>query len=176
MLVPSAPLIRQISQRSAVPLWLPWPLMHGWVVGALAHAGDDVSGVRATAVAISGPNPFGGAADLVVVAEEQGVGLGAGFAGLDAVDPGEVVRSEPHARVELNGRRVPLWCVDGDPKHAVYAGQSGGHWLWMILYPQTAGALLLEDLGLEDLRDLGREVEMLPYGTPPPWLRPGYDH
>nr|WP_222851232.1 DUF6758 family protein [Phytoactinopolyspora mesophila] len=147
--------------------------MQGWVVGAVAHAGDDASGVRGTAVALSGPNPFGGAADLVLVAEEQGVGLGAGYAGVKSVDPGEAVQAEPHARVDVNGRHAPLWCVDGHPDRAVYAGQSAGHWLWMILYPQTAGALLLEDLVLEDLRDLGHEADLLPYGTPPPWLHPG---
>jgi hypothetical protein len=147
--------------------------MRGWVIGAVLHAGDEPSGVRATAVAISGPNPFGGAADLVIVAEEQGVGLGAGLAGVDGPDPGAAVEVEPQARIEVGGRLTPLWCVHGKPDLAVYAGQSAGRWLWMVLYPETAGALLLEDLVLEDLRDLGHEADMLPYGTPPPWLVPG---
>jgi hypothetical protein len=30
--------------------------------------------------------------------------------------------------------------------------------------------LLLEDLQLSDLRSLGHEADLLPYGTPPPWL------
>lgn len=171
--VPNATLTRQIGERSDVPLWLPWPLMRGWVVGAVLHAGDEAIGVQATAVAVSGPNPFGGAADLVLVAEEQGVGLGAGLAGVDATDPGDAVQTQPHAHVEVDGRLAPLWCVAGHPERAVYVGQSGGRWLWMILYPATAGALLLEDLFLADLRDLGRETDLLPYGTPPPWLHPG---
>lgn len=170
--VPSATLLTQLGARSELPLWLPWPLMSGWVIGAAMHAGDDAAGVQATAVALSGPNPFGGAADLVLVAEEQGVGLGAGIAGLDAPDPGSVVQSHPHAHVDVDGRSVPLWCVDGAPDRAVYAGESTGRWLWIVLYPQSAGVLLLEDLVVADARDLGREVELLPYGTPPPWLLP----
>ncbi|AYY15226.1 hypothetical protein EF847_03680 [Actinobacteria bacterium YIM 96077] len=170
---PNARLVRQLAERSAVPLWAPWPLMRGWVIGAVLEAGDDPSGVQATAVALSGPNPFGGAADLVLVAEEQGVGLGAGIAGIDGPDPGDAVKADPHAHVEVKGRLAPLWCVPGRPDRAVYAGQSGGMWLWMILYPESAGLLMLEELVFEDLRDLGREVELLPYGTPPPWLPPG---
>jgi hypothetical protein len=146
------------------------------VIGAVLHAGDDASGVQATAVAISGPNPFGGPADLVLVAEEQGVGLGAGLAGLRRPDPGDVVKSEPHARVYAESRPIPLWCVSGHPERAVYVGQWNGRWLWMIWNPHTAGALLLEDLVLADLRTLGREAELLPYGTPPPWLQQRSDH
>ncbi|NEE04116.1 DUF6758 family protein [Phytoactinopolyspora halotolerans] len=174
---PSARLARQLGERSDVPLWLVWPLMRGWVVGALLSAGDDVHGVQGTAVAISGPNPFGGAADLVLVAEEQDVGLGAGLAGVEGRDPGDAVKAEPQARVEVDGRTVPLWCVTGHPDRAVYAGHWDGRWLWMILRPHMAGALLLEDLVLADLRMLGSEAEMLPYGAPPPWLaaRYGYD-
>lgn len=175
---PSAQLVQQLGARSDLPLWLMWPLMRGWVIGAVLHAGDDASGVRATAVAISGPNPFGGAADLVLVAEEQGVGLGTGLAGVPGVDPGDAVKTQPHARVQVEGHLVPLWCVPGYPDRAVYAGQWGGRWLWMLLCPQTAGALLLEDLVLADMRTLGSETDVLPYGTPPPWLdrTVGYDH
>ena len=57
--VPSARLARQLGERSVVPLWIPWPLPRGWVVGAVIHAGDDASGVGATGVVVSGPNPLG---------------------------------------------------------------------------------------------------------------------
>jgi hypothetical protein len=30
--------------------------------------------------------------------------------------------------------------------------------------------MLLEDLAVADLRDLGREADLLPYGALPPWL------
>lgn len=172
---PSAPLVHQLVRDSQLPLWLPWPLPRGWVVGAVIHAGDDASGVRACGVAISGPNPMGGPGDLLLVAEEQGVGLGAGLAGLEGADPGKAVEGEPRARVLVQGRTVPLWFVEGPADRAVYAGHWGGSWLWAILYPQSAGVLLLEDVEVVDLRDLGHEADLLPYGTPPPWLMHGYD-
>lgn len=173
--VPNARVVRQLGERSHMPMWLPWPLPRGWVVGAVIHAGDDAAGVRAVGVAISGPNPLGGPADLLIVAEEQGVGLGAGLAGLEAADPGKVVEGEPHARLQAYDRAVPLWFVEGAPDRAVYVGQWRGNWLWAIMYPQTAGVLLLEDVEVVDLRDLGHEADLLPYGTPPPWLSHGYD-
>ena len=55
---------------------------------------------------------MGGAADLLLVAEEQGVGLGARFAGVEGGDPGDAVKQEPHARLEFEARLVPLWWVD----------------------------------------------------------------
>lgn len=172
---PTAQLVRELGERSHVPLWLPWPLPRSWVVAAVIHAGDDVTGVRAAGVALSGPNPLGGPGDLLLIAEEQGVGLGAALAGLPGDDPGKAVEGQPRARIEVRGRPVPLWFVEGAPDRAVYVGQWGGVWLWAILYPQTAGVLLLEDVTVADLRDLGHEADLLPYGTPPPWLMPDYD-
>ncbi|TDE08770.1 DUF6758 family protein [Jiangella asiatica] len=175
LVAPSARLVHQLGETSDVPLWLPWPLPRGWVVGAVIHAGDDASGVRAVGVGISGPNPMGGPGDFLLVAEEPGVGLGAGLAGLEGADPGKAVEGEPHARMHVHGRAVPLWFVEGPADRAVYVGHWSGSWLWVILYPQSAGVLLLEDLAVVDLRDLGHEADLLPYGTPPPWLSRGYD-
>ncbi len=172
---PGPRLVRQLAVRSRLPLWLPWPLPRGWVVSAVSHAGDDASGVQATAVVVSGPNPMGGPGDLLLVAEEPGVGLGARFGGVDGADPGPAVTGEPYARFDVRGRPVPMWWVDGAPDRAVYVGQWDSRWLWAILIPETAGVLLLEDLGLVDARDLGHEVDVLPYGAPPPWLTRGYD-
>ena len=85
-------LLRRFRPGTAgVPAWLPWPLPVGWLVTGFAGAGDERTGIRACAVALSGPNPLGGPADMVVVAEEPGVGLGAALAGLDGVDPGSWV-------------------------------------------------------------------------------------
>ena len=50
-----------------------------------------------------GPSPLGGPADLVLVAEEPGTGLGARYAGLDAARPGRRRRGRP--RREGRGRR-----------------------------------------------------------------------
>lgn len=156
-------------------MWLPWPLPRGWVVGAVLHAGDEIAGIRATGVVISGPSPLGGPADLVLIGEEPGAGLGAGLAGLNGPDPGSAVDGEPQARVEVHHRAVPLWFVDGPQELAVYAGPWGDTWLWAILSPPSAGVLLLEDVSVVDLRDLGHEADLLPYGSPPPWVARGYD-
>ena len=145
---PSARLARQLGERSAIPLWLSWPMPRGWVVGAILHSGDEVSGVRATG----------------------GVGLGARFAGVEGADPGAAVQQEPHAKLEVESRPVPLWWVDCPGDRAVYVGQWRGRWLWAVLRPQSAGVMLVEDLPIADLRDLGHEADLLPYGTPPPWL------
>src|ERR671916_137230 len=72
-----------------MPLWCPWPLPPGWMVTGVGWAGDDRIGVRATALACSGPDPLGGGpADIVIVAEQPGVGLGNRFAGIPGTDPG----------------------------------------------------------------------------------------
>ena len=87
-------LLRTLRPGTAgVPAWLPWPLPVGWLVTGFAGAGDERTGVRACAVALSGPNPLGGPADMVVVAEEPGVGLGAG--------PGRPGRRGPRGGIRL---------------------------------------------------------------------------
>ena len=72
-----------LLRTAGVPAWLPWPLPAGWLVTGFVGAGDERTGTRACAVALSGPNPVGGPADMVVVAEEPGIGLGAALAPLD---------------------------------------------------------------------------------------------
>lgn len=167
---PSAAVVHSLAAQSALPLWIPWPLPRGWVITGVLQAGDDVTGIRATALALGGPNPLGGAAEMVIVAEEPGVGLGARFAGLPGPDPGPVGEGSPYARLEADGRPTGLWHVPADADRAVAVGESSGCWLWTVLRPATAGALLVEDLALADLRTLGDEADVLPYGALTPWL------
>ncbi|MGW5360366.1 DUF6758 family protein [Actinopolymorpha pittospori] len=169
---PTPELVRWLAARSRLPLWLPWPLPHAWVVTGVGHAGNEIEGVRATVLACSGPNPVGGAGELLLVAEEMGVGLGANYAGLTGTDPGDAFgRCTPQAKVEADGHPTPLWLVDAPPDRAVYAGESSASWLWLILHPETAGTLMLEPIDLVDLRALGHEVDLLPYGALTPRLR-----
>lgn len=167
---PSVEVARHVQSSSRLPVWLLWPLPHAWVLTGLTDAGDEATGVRATVAVLSGPNPLGGPGDLVVVAEEAGVGLGAGLAGLPGPDPGPAASGPAHAKITVSGHPTALWAIDAPPDRAVYVGESRGLWLWLVLWPQSAGALLLEDLALADLRELGGEVEVLPYGAPPAWL------
>jgi hypothetical protein len=149
-----------------VPVLLTWPLPRGWVVTGVASAGDERTGAHAVATACSGPAPLGGMGELVIVAEEPGVGLGARYAGLSGPDPGlETDGTPPHAKVTVSGHPSALWCVPSPPDRAVYVGEAAGGWLWFVLWPSEAGALLLEDLELADLRDVGAEVDLLPVGA-----------
>jgi hypothetical protein len=155
---------------AGVPVWLPWPLPAGWLVAGFAGAGDERTGARACAVAVCGPNPLmGGPADMLVVAEEPGVGLGAALAGLDSVDPGADFGCAPSvATVSFGNHEFPLWQVES-PDRAVFAGEIKGHWLWLVLWPDTAGVLLLEPIELRDLRDPGQDMD-LPFGATSPHL------
>jgi hypothetical protein len=140
------------------------------VVTGFSGAGDERTGIRATAVALSGPNPVGGPADLLVIAEEPGVGLGAGLAGLKGPDPGAgFANGAPAGTVEVAGHDAPLWLVDSDGHDgpdgcAAFAGEVGGAWVWIEFWPDSAGLMLAESLALRDLRDAEQQWD-LPFGA-----------
>lgn len=160
-----------IRKMAEVPVWLPWPLPSGWLVTGFAQAGDERTGARATVVALSGPSVTYGPADLLIVAEEPGAGLGAGLAGLAGPDPGAGFdKGPPHAKAIIRGHPTPLWIVDGVPDRAAYAGEALGNWLWFIAWPAEAGCLIaLDQLILRDLRDNDQDLD-LPYGALSPRL------
>lgn len=165
----SAAELRDLARGAAVPLWLPWPVPDGWLVTGFARAGDEGSGTRGCALALSGPNPVGGPGEMLLISEEPGIGLGARFAGLGGTDPGgDVAAGPPDGLVRSSHKEFPLWHVDG-PERAAFVGEAMGSWLWLILWPATAGVLLVEQLELVDLRDPGVELE-LPFGAPSPLL------
>ena len=165
----SAEGLEGLLRGAAVPVWLPWPLPSGWLVTGFAGAGDERSGIRGCAVALTGPNPVGGPGEMLLVSEELGVGLGARLAGLAGPDPGgDFEARPPHAFVRFGNHESPLWHVD-TPDRAAFAGEILGNWLWLILWPDTAGMLLVEKLELRDLRDPGQELD-LPFGAPSPRL------
>jgi len=162
--------LHQLALRSQVPLWLPWPLPVGWLVSGVRVAGDDHSGPVATVLACSGPNPLvvepedPTGADLLLVAEQPGVGLAAHLAGLDGVDPGSAVgEGSPHLKLTVAGHDTPLWAVDTDGV-AAYVGEAAGVWLWAIAWPQTALGVLLDQFELRDVGELDLLPD-LPYGA-----------
>jgi hypothetical protein len=156
--------LHSLLKNARVPVWVPWPLPQGWLVSGFTGAGDERSGIRGSAVALSGPHPLGGPADLLIVAEEPGVGLGAGLAGLPGPDPGAgFAAGQPHATAEVAHHDSPLWLVQSDGG-AVFAGEVAGNWLWVLLWPDTAGVMLVEPLPLRDLRDPGQDLD-LPFGA-----------
>jgi hypothetical protein len=161
--------LQRLLLDAVVPVWLPWPLPIGWLVTGFAGAGDDSSGSRACAVALSGPDPVGGLGDMLLISEEPGMGLGARFAGITGPDPGEgFATGPPHAFVKFGHHEFPLWHVAA-PGLAAFAGEVLGNWLWIVLWPDTAGLLLVEAMSLRDLRDPGQDLD-LPFGPRSPRL------
>jgi hypothetical protein len=161
-----------LRQNARVPVWLPWPLPIGWLVTGFAEAGDERTGIRASVVAVSGPSITYGPADMLVIAEEPGVGLGANYAGLDGPDPGtDFGATPPHAKIDVRGHPTALWCVPEAPgDRAVYVGEALGHWLWTIARPAEVGCFIaLAHLSLRDMRDDDQMLD-LPFGAISPLL------
>ncbi|MDT0307687.1 DUF6758 family protein [Streptomyces sp. DSM 44917] len=168
VLPPSVNALAATVARTLVPVWMPWPLPVGWLFTGVASAGADRDGGRASAVACTGPGPLGGPGELLLIAEEPGVGLGSRYAGLDGPDPGPLLDpSRPaKAKVLAGGRPTPLWLLDAAPAdRAVFAGEAMGLWLWAVVWPQECGLLLYDDLVLADLRDAGSELDLVPCGA-----------
>jgi hypothetical protein len=163
-------------RADGLPLWCPWPLLPGWTVTGVAWAGDERSGPKATALALSGPAPLSdGPADMVIVAEDLGVGLGNSLGGIEGSDPGPLLRAAveraaPHAKLKAAGHPTPLWAVPSGPDRSAYVGEARGVWLFAVTWPAQAGYLLAEEIQLHDL------VESVPselvFGAPSARLHP----
>lgn len=163
--------LEHVRSRCGVPLWAPVPMPAGWLVTGLGYAGDERRSARASLLACSGPGPLGGQADLLLIAEEPGVGLGARYAGLPGADPGQGFDGgPPDAKVEAAGHPTALWCLPGQSDRAVFLGEAKALWLWAIVRPDHAGVLLYENLVLRDLRE-DPDIE-LAYGAPAEFLAP----
>ena len=167
---PAVEAVRKTAAGSGVPLWAPLPLLPGWSMTGLATAGDERSPARATVMALAGPSPLGGPADLLLIAEEPGVGLGARYAGLDEIDPGLTVASPPDGKVEAAGHPTALWRTPSADDRVAFVGEAMGVWLWAVLWPPAAELVLLEHLVLHDLRDVAHQAVELPIGAPSPRL------
>ena len=161
--------VEHVRAAAKVPYWVPSPMLPGWTVTGTGWAGDERSGARATVLACAGPAPLGGVADLVLVAEEPGVGLGAGYAGLPVTAAMPDLSGPPAAKVHAGGHPTALWTVATAPAdRAVLAGEALGVWLWAVLWPAEAGYVLLEHVVLHDMRD--RVPADLVVGAPSPYL------
>jgi len=171
----SAEIVESVTARSKdIPIWCPWPLPTGWMVTGIGWAGDERSGTRATVLACSGPGPLGGPADIVLVAEEPGVGLGNRYAGLYGPDPGPYLQdalesTAAHAKVKAAGWPTALWAVRTPAAdRGAYVGEAKGMWIYAIAWPQSAAYLFAEDLVLHDLTEW--VPAELVYGAPSPFL------
>jgi hypothetical protein len=162
-----------IEGAREVPIWCPWPLPAGWLVTGVGWAGDQ-RGARGSVLACSGPGPLGGPAEVLLVAEEPGLGLGNRYAGLPGPDPGPhladaLETTAAQAKVKADGWPTPLWNVGPPDDRSAYVGEAKGLWLYAVAWPADAGYLFADDVVLHDL------TEWLPtelvYGAPSPYLR-----
>jgi hypothetical protein len=152
--------LSHVVTRARVPVWLPHPSPAGWVCSGVGFAGDERTGARATVTAMCGPGPLGGAADLLVVAEEPGVGLGARYAGLSEPDPGDGVgHGQPDTRIFAAGHLTPMWSVPSDENRAVFVGEAKATWLWLLVWPAAAGVMVYYDTVLVDLCEKPADLE-----------------
>ncbi|HVW81811.1 MAG TPA: DUF6758 family protein [Mycobacteriales bacterium] len=146
--------MEHVLRRARVPVWLATGLPPGWVCSGFGYAGDDRTGACATVTAMSGPSPLGGPADLMLIAEEPGIGLGARHGGLSEPDPGEGFgRGSADAKVMADGHPTALWSVPVGPDLAGFLGESHALWLWVLVWPASAGVLMYDGIHLTDLRD-----------------------
>jgi hypothetical protein len=166
--VGSVELVPKVTATSRVPLWAPQLLINGWTVGGLGWCGDERTGATATVLACSGPSPLGGPADMLVISEEPGVGLGAALAGIPGVDPGHCAEGAPDAKILAANHPTPLWRSQSAEDRVAFVGEAGGVWLWAVLWPPAAELVLLEHV---ELRDLRRDQLTLGVGAPSPRLR-----
>lgn len=168
--VPSlAAVERLVADSPRVPVWVPRPLPRDWTVTGVGRAGDDRTDVVASLIALSGPHPNGGVADLLVVAEEPGVGLGARFAGIAGTDPGASPETAPDFKVEAAGHPTALWRTATGEDRIALVGESKAYWLWCVIFPETA-ARVLDNVVLHDLRDGGHPELELVFGARTPRL------
>lgn len=156
------------------PTYLPWPLAAGWRVSDFGVVTGASGGAVATVTCCSGATEPDGPVDLLVVAEEAGIGLGARCAGLPSADPGHGFGQGPPAvRIRIGSQAVPLWAVStstaaGELDRSVVAGEAGGRWLWIVLLPPSAVLLMKEELIVRDVSGEGPHLVAVPMDGPGP--------
>lgn len=162
-------LVEHLALAGAFPTYVPWPLGPGWHINDFAVVAETDPAV-ATLTVIGGTTELDGEVEVIVVAEEAGVGLGARCAGTLGDDPGPGFGEGPAAvRLRIGSQQVSLWPVStgaeaGDWDRSVVVGEAEGRWLWLVLRPASAMLLLRDDLILRDVSGLGMSLVEVPFG------------
>jgi hypothetical protein len=163
--------VAHLDRAGAFPTYLPWPLSPGWQITDFAVVADD-RGATASLTCVSGPSELDGPVDVLVIAEEAGVGLGARCAGTTGDDPGSELGDGPaSARLRIGSQAVSLWPIStsgeaGEWDRSVVVGEAAGRWLWLVLRPASAMLLLHDGWQLRDVSALGMALVELPFGGP----------
>lgn len=169
--------VEHLTMAGSFPSYLPWPLGPGWEVTDFAVVGDG-GDTRATLTAVAGTSELDGPVEVLIVAEEAGVGLGARCAGTVGDDPGPEFGSGPAtAKLRVGSQQVPLWPVSlwpdsagpgtdgvGEWDRSVVVGETDGRWLWLVLRPASAMLLLRDEWILRDVSGLGPSLVELSFG------------
>jgi hypothetical protein len=151
--------LADVASSAGVPVWVPMPLPPGWTVTGVRRTGG-TGPARGVAIALHGPGMTARQAELVIVAEEPGVGLGASYAGLDATDPGPELASAPRdTAVHAGGHPTAMWSLPVSDR-AAYVGEAQGCWLWAVAWPETEWMVVHDGLTLVDLRDSSHRARL----------------
>lgn len=164
--------LADVLAQLEMPAWAPWPIPAGWCFAGCAHCRPGPRGAdAATVTSWMGDDPFGDPVETLLVCEEAGSTVGGHFGDLATSYPPSLVgQGPPHAKLHVEGRSADLWSVATSSDRSVYAGEAAGRWLWMVMHPAAAGAIVLEPLHLVDIRTLGAELALLPLGELSPRL------
>ena len=139
----------------------------------MTWAGHPDGRVVAVVIGVSGPSLEAGPADLLLISEAPGSGIGAAYAGEPHTDPGAVLAAErAAAKIRVAGHATALWSLPVGPDRAVYVGEAEGSWLWCIAWPADAGYLVETDFALMDLQMVAGDTA-LPSGALADRLFPG---
>lgn len=158
-----------VASSSSVPVWLPVPPPHGWTTSGVRRTGG-TGPARGVAVSLQGPGVAARVAELVIVSEEPGVGLGAAYAGIDGTDPGPEITSLPRDTVVHVGKfPTPLWSLPVSDR-SVYIGEAAGCWIWFIAWPVGEWMVVHDGLKLLDVRHHRERLAELPTGPLTPRL------
>lgn len=166
--------VEHLATARDFPTYLPWPMAPGWMVSDFAVVTDPSGVPLATLTGVSGTSELDGPVDVLLVAEEPGVGLGARCAGLRAADPGhELGDQQPVVRVRIGSLTTALWPVSvsgvadsAELDRTVLAGEAAGRWLWVVLRPAPAVLLMRDDWILRDVSGGGPLVLEMAFGGP----------
>jgi hypothetical protein len=168
-----AAFVEHLAAARDFPTYLPWPMAPGWAVSDFAVVTETSGAPVATLTCVSGTSELDGPVDVLLVAEEPGVGLGARCAGLPGRDPGhEMGDQQPMVRIRIGSLTSSLWTVStsgaasAELDRTVLAGEAAGRWLWVVLRPASAVLLMRDDWILRDVSGGGPLMVEMPFAGP----------
>jgi hypothetical protein len=168
--------VEHLATARDFPTYLPWPMAPGWAVSDFAVVTEPSGAPVATLTCVTGASELDGPVDVLLVAEEPGVGLGARCAGVRGSDPGrELDEEQPVVRVRIGSLATSLWTVStsdvaetSELDRTVLAGEAAGRWLWVVLRPASAVLLMRDDWILRDVSGGGPLMVEMPFAGPGP--------